>query len=40
MSREQNELIGKFKMAAGDVINIRGQVMEYMYNEQESKVSW
>ena len=27
----QNELIGKFKMAAGDVISIRGQVMEYMY---------
>ena len=24
VSREQNELIGKFKMAAGDVINIRG----------------
>ena len=23
-------MIGKFKMAAGDVINIRGQVMEYI----------
>ena len=28
MSREQDELIGKFKMAAGDVISIRGQVKE------------
>ena len=24
VSREQNKLIGKFKMAAGDVIRIRG----------------
>jgi hypothetical protein len=24
-------LIGKFKMVAGDVISIRGQVLEYMY---------
>ena len=31
MSRGQNKLIGKFKMAAGDVISIRGQVMEYTY---------
>ena len=31
VSREQNKLIGKFKMAAGDVISIRGQVMEYVY---------
>ena len=29
VSRGRNELIGKFKMAAGDVISIRGQVMEY-----------
>ena len=29
--REQNELIGEFKMAAGDVIRIRGYVMEYTY---------
>ena len=29
--RGQNELIGKFKMAAGDVISIRGQVMKYTY---------
>ena len=31
MSRGQNESIDKFKMAAGDMISIRGQVMEYMY---------
>ena len=31
VSRGQNELIGKFKIAAGDVISIRGQVMEYTY---------
>ena len=31
VSRGQNELIGKFKMEAGDVISIRGQVMEYRY---------
>ena len=31
VSRRQNELIGEFKMAAGDVISIRGQVMEYKY---------
>jgi hypothetical protein len=30
VSGGQNELIGKFKMAAGDVISIRGQVVEYM----------
>ena len=30
VSREQNELLGKFKMAA-DVISIRGQVMKYTY---------
>jgi hypothetical protein len=27
----QTELIGKFMVAAGDVISIRGRVMEYMY---------
>ena len=27
MSRGQNELVGKFKMVAGDVISIKGQVM-------------
>ena len=31
MSRGQNELISKFKMAVGDVICIRGLVMEYIY---------
>ena len=31
VSRRQNELVGKFKMAAGDKVSIRGQVMEYTY---------
>ena len=31
MSRGQDEMIGKFKIAADDVISIRGQVMEYTY---------
>ena len=31
VSRGQNELIGKFKVAAGDMVSIRGQVMEYTY---------
>ena len=31
VSRRQNELVGKFKMAAGDKVSIRGQVMDYMY---------
>ena len=31
VSRGQNELVGKFKMAAGDMVSIRGQVMEYTY---------
>ena len=31
MSRGQNELVRKFKMAAGDMVSIREQVMEYMY---------
>ena len=29
VSRRQNKLIGKFKMAAGDMVSIRKQVMEY-----------
>ena len=37
LSRGQNELIGKFKMAAGDLISIRRQVMEYMYIPTEIK---
>ena len=32
MSRRQNEMIRKFKMAAGDMVSIRGQVMEYTYD--------
>ena len=31
MFKEQNELIGKFKMAAGNIISIRGQFIEFMY---------
>ena len=31
MSKGQDELIGKFKMAGGDVISIREQVVEYTY---------
>ena len=31
MSRRQNKLVGKFKMAASDKVSIRGQVMEYTY---------
>ena len=31
VSRRQNELVCKFKMAAGDTVSIRGQVMEYTY---------
>ena len=30
-SRRQNELVGKFKMAAIDLVSVRRQVMEYMY---------
>ena len=29
--RRQNELVGKFKMAAGDKVSIKGQVMECTY---------
>ena len=32
VSRRQNELVGKFKMAAGDKVNIRGEVMELTVN--------
>ena len=31
LSRGQNELVGNFKMAAGDMVCIRGQVMKYMH---------
>ena len=27
--RRQNKLVGKSKMVAGDIVSIRGQVMEY-----------
>ena len=31
VSRGQNELVCKFKMAAGNMVSIREQVMEYTY---------
>ena len=31
VSGGQNELVGKFKMVAGDMVSIRRQVMEYTY---------
>ena len=31
VSTGQNELVCEFKMAAGDMVSIRGQVMEYTY---------
>ena len=31
VSRRQNELVGKLKKATGDMVCIRGQVMEYTY---------
>ena len=31
VSRGQNELVCTFKMAADDMVSIRGQVMEYTY---------
>ena len=31
VSRGQNELVCKFKVAAGDMVSIRGQVIEYTY---------
>ena len=40
MSRGQNELIGKFKMAAGDMISIRGRLWNTRTYQQESKGSW
>ena len=30
-SRRQNELVGKFKMVASEMVSVRGQVMEYTY---------
>ena len=42
MSRGKDVLIDKFKMAAGDVISVRGQVMEYTYIPTgiERELSW
>ena len=37
VSRRQNKLICKFKMAVGDVISIRGNVIEYTYIPTEIK---
>ena len=31
LSLEDNELVGKFRKAASDLVSVRGQVMEYMY---------
>ena len=31
VSRRQNELVGKFKMVAGDKVSIRGHFMESTY---------
>ena len=31
LSRRQNEFVGKFKMVAGDLVSIKGQVKEYTY---------
>ena len=31
VSRGQNKLVCKFKMVAGDMVSIRGQVMEHTY---------
>ena len=30
-SRRKTELVSKFKMAASDLVSVRGQVMEYPY---------
>ena len=34
------ELVGKFKMAAADMVSIREQVMEYMYIPTGIKMEW
>ena len=38
-SRGQNELVSKFKMAAGDMVSIRGQLWCTCTFQQESKGS-
>ena len=40
VSRGQNELVWKFKMAAGGMVSIRGQVMEYTYIPTGIKRRW
>ena len=40
VSRRQNELVGKFKMAAGDKASIRGRLWSTRSFQQESKESW
>ena len=39
-SRRQNELVGKFKMTASDLVSVRGQVMEYIIFQQGLKGRW
>ena len=40
VSRRQNKLVGKFKMAAGDMVSIRGQVREYTYIPTGIRRKW
>ena len=37
VSRRQNELVGKFNMAGGDMVSVKGLVMEYTYIPTEIK---
>ena len=39
VSRGQNELVGKFKMAASDMVSIRGRLWSTRTFQQESKGS-
>ena len=38
--RGQNEWMGKFKMAVGDVISIEGYVMKYKYIPKGNRREW
>ena len=40
VSRRQNKLVGKFKMAAGDMVSIRGRLWSTHTFQQELKGSW
>ena len=40
VSRGQNKLVCKFKMAAGDTVSIRRQAMEYTYIPTGIKRGW